>query len=381
MVGEVALLERSSDVDNVRPWRPRPVAELNRDLSRCYGLPIEIEPKARGLEAVAQALGCGDLAHAQMVALHLCFPDPLDLEKSAGDVQALVDLARRLDASGLLKRDFDSNLHPRWPAGSEDSVGGRFAPAGSQGGGTAAGAAQDGGSSPGPRQRLTEAEAPQPHTSLEQIGKPNPGASNTRSEVSLTDAGLDGAVFNDGVYYENGTDTARRDNIHINLLGTIRAKIVKNALENVDSIKWSDDIANGNFGPKSNKCNLFVYDILTLAGASPGLPNGILHKYPPLPKQWADPGYHIPGWIFLSANEKPQPGDIVAQKLNYRDADGHVMIVGPYRNGELTFIGTGNSNQNMPWGTVEIIPAKAHLGHPGVTEGGPVTFRRYVGNQ
>lgn len=116
------------------------------------------------------------------------------------------------------------------------------------------------------------------------------------------------------------------------------------------------------------------------AGASPGAPNGIFHKYPPLPKQWADPDYHIPGWFVLSAHEKPQPGDVVAQKLHYRDADGHVMIVGPYHNGKLTFIGTGDRNRKLPGGAIEIIPATPHLGHPGVEEGSPTVFRRYIGN-
>jgi hypothetical protein len=127
-VGEVALLERASDSRGAQPWRPRPAAELNRDLSRCYGLPIEIETKAGGLKSVADALDRGDLAHAQMVALHLRLPDPPDLKKSSVDVQAVVELALRLDASGLLKSDWDPRLHPRWPKGSQDSAGGQFAP-------------------------------------------------------------------------------------------------------------------------------------------------------------------------------------------------------------------------------------------------------------
>jgi muramidase (phage lysozyme) len=138
LVGEVALLERSSDVGDAQAWRPRPLAELNRDLSRCYGLPIEITTKAGALESIARALGRGDLVHAQMTALHLRLPDPPDLVKSAGDVQALIDLARRLDASGLLKGEFDPDLHPHWPAGSPGGVGGQFAPKDAGGGAAAA---------------------------------------------------------------------------------------------------------------------------------------------------------------------------------------------------------------------------------------------------
>ncbi len=158
-VGEVALLERALASRGAQPWRPRPAAELNRDLSRCYGLPIEIETKAGGLKSVAAALDRGDLAHAQMVALHLRLPDPPDIAKSTGDVQAFIDLALRLDASGLLKREWDANLHPRWPAGSEDSTGGRFAPRDSQDSAAAWGS-RDAGPQSGAH--LTPAQIPMP---------------------------------------------------------------------------------------------------------------------------------------------------------------------------------------------------------------------------
>lgn len=212
-VGEVALLERSSDLDEEQRWRPRPVTELNRDLSRCYGLPIDIEPKTNGLEAIAKALGLGDLAHAQLVALHLRLPDPPKPEKSEGDVEALIDLARRLDASNLLKRDWDASLHPRWPQGSQDSAGGRFAPAGSQGGGedsgtTSGGAARTRGASSGPQQRLAENTAPAAQPFSATVGNPTAGASNARSDIAAPRTGSDCAVLNNGVYYENGTDAA-----------------------------------------------------------------------------------------------------------------------------------------------------------------------------
>jgi hypothetical protein len=57
-------------------------------------------------------------------------PDPPVLGKSQCSNEIL-DLARQLHASGLLKEDWDPTKHPRWPAGSPDSIGGRFAPAGS----------------------------------------------------------------------------------------------------------------------------------------------------------------------------------------------------------------------------------------------------------
>jgi hypothetical protein len=182
-VGEVALLERAPDSRGAQPWRPRPAAELNRDLSRCYGLPIEIEPKAGGLKSVADALDRGDLAHAQMVALHLRLPDPPDMAKSAGDVQAFINLARRLDASGLLKREWDANLHPRWPAGSEDSTGGQFAPRDSQGNGGAASESRNAGAQSGSHLTQAQITMPAPGAFPAPFDIPMPAFPNLPSEI------------------------------------------------------------------------------------------------------------------------------------------------------------------------------------------------------
>lgn len=55
-------------------------------------------------------------------------PLPAARGKTAQSAIEIVALAKELHASGMLKRDWDSSRHPRWPAGSPDSVGGRFAP-------------------------------------------------------------------------------------------------------------------------------------------------------------------------------------------------------------------------------------------------------------
>ena len=46
----IPLLERDSGEE----WRPRPVSDLNRDLSKRYGLPVELGRKMHGLEAIAK---------------------------------------------------------------------------------------------------------------------------------------------------------------------------------------------------------------------------------------------------------------------------------------------------------------------------------------
>jgi hypothetical protein len=54
----------------------------------------------------------------------------------------------------------------------------------------------------------------------------------------------------------------------------IHQKIVDRASAQIGSGDWHFEVAKGNFPEKRDKCNLFVYDMLTDAGASPGLPKG-----------------------------------------------------------------------------------------------------------
>jgi len=127
-VGAVPLLARPCCRNDLQQWQPRPVDDLNRDLSNRYRLPVDIAAKVGGLIAVARALNRGDLFHAQIVAPHLQFPDPPALTKTAENAREIVELARQLRASGLLKGDWDPLKHPRWPAGTPSGIGGEFAP-------------------------------------------------------------------------------------------------------------------------------------------------------------------------------------------------------------------------------------------------------------
>jgi hypothetical protein len=125
-VGGVPILERASGNDGSTEWRPRPTKNLNRDLSKRCGLPVEIDSRIERLTGIGRALDRGDLVYAMMASLHLEFPDPPDPTKSTPGHRAVVDLSRSLKASGLLKAD--PSKHPRWPAGSADGIGGEFAP-------------------------------------------------------------------------------------------------------------------------------------------------------------------------------------------------------------------------------------------------------------
>lgn len=77
-VGAVPFLERVCDpgIGEINRWRPRPISALNRDLSECYGLPVEFDRKMDGVSAVVRALGRDDVVCAQLATLHLEIPDP-----------------------------------------------------------------------------------------------------------------------------------------------------------------------------------------------------------------------------------------------------------------------------------------------------------------
>jgi hypothetical protein len=58
----------------------------------------------------------------------ICGPDSQPAPNSRGFKRDdFVEFVRVLDASGLIKADWDSDEHPRWPAGAPDSQGGQFA--------------------------------------------------------------------------------------------------------------------------------------------------------------------------------------------------------------------------------------------------------------
>lgn len=129
-VGDVALLAR----DDESAWVLRDQRELNRDLSRAYGFPVDVGPRRAGLAAIAKALRDRNIAKAQIATLLLQFPDPPTL--AGGCVVKLNRdrLARDLVACRLLKADGDwEEKHPRtgsppnagWfapkPAGAEES--------------------------------------------------------------------------------------------------------------------------------------------------------------------------------------------------------------------------------------------------------------------
>jgi hypothetical protein len=106
-VGAVPLLQPCRNCGNFQKWRARPLDEINRELSMCYGVPVDFGAKVERLAAIARALDRGDLLHAHIATLHLQIPDPPLLAKGPRSAAELVTLAKDLHASGMLERDWD----------------------------------------------------------------------------------------------------------------------------------------------------------------------------------------------------------------------------------------------------------------------------------
>jgi hypothetical protein len=157
-------------------------------------------------------------------------------------------------------------------------------------------------------------------------------------------------------------------------LASRRQQIVESAQKHIGSTAWDFNLAKGTYPGGTDKCNLFVYEMLTGAGASPGTPHGWRHPSSPRAGEWADPNYAIPGWRVLGADEPPQPGDVVAQQKDYSNgASGHVVIMGPNN----TFIGVGEPEYRGAPEKIESIPKKDIIVEPPAK--GPLLYRRYIG--
>ena len=67
---------QAAECDLQGNWTARDDEGVCRELSRVYGVPLDISAKRNGLEVVAKALQRGETARAQIAALLLKLPDP-----------------------------------------------------------------------------------------------------------------------------------------------------------------------------------------------------------------------------------------------------------------------------------------------------------------
>lgn len=89
---------------------------------------------------------------------------------------------------------------------------------------------------------------------------------------------------------------------------------------------YDNAVKKDNFAANKDKCNKFVFDVITCAGANPGCPNGRLAiigfgSSPPTANQWGDPSFKIPNWVVVTT---PRAGDVVARATS---DEGHCAIM------------------------------------------------------
>ena len=120
-IAGLALLKSETSSWGRKRWRPAPLPEIQRALSRAYGRPIDAAAKLRGLAVVASALNDGELARAQIAAVLLRLPDLAEAARAEsirlGEPKAAADTAP-------VAKDWDPDKHPR-PGGPPNA--GRFA--------------------------------------------------------------------------------------------------------------------------------------------------------------------------------------------------------------------------------------------------------------
>jgi hypothetical protein len=130
---------------------------------------------------------------------------------------------------------------------------------------------------------------------------------------------------------------------------------------------WATSADRGPYPADTNKCNLFVYEVLNRAGTP--VPMNVRFSwrgfgnvsYPPLANEWADPGVTIAGWEVVT---NPRAGDVVAIKGD--GGSGHVGIV--MEPGKTMSVNTVSGNVKVK-----------DLGFVGKDPSQAAVFRRYVG--
>lgn len=113
---------------------------------------------------------------------------------------------------------------------------------------------------------------------------------------------------------------------------TAKNPLVEHARSFSGNDNWAYDKARPPFPRDTNKCNLFVYEMMTGAGyVVPQKPHKKLYglgptvMLPPNAGDWASPSNTL--LAKFPVVPSPEPGDIIAWSHAYSDATGHVGIV------------------------------------------------------
>jgi RHS repeat-associated protein len=165
-------------------------------------------------------------------------------------------------------------------------------------------------------------------------------------------ADTENGIFATYTYYvpdpaQQGATAAKQQSTN----AQVRANIAAAALSYDGSSDWATDARKDDFGPGSNKCNKFVYDVTKEAGATAQVKADNGNTRPPLAGEWANPKTEIKNWRVLKPEEAPQPGDVAAYKIgqgNTPNATGHSGIVVGGPNGTTRTISAHSSFVGPP---------------------------------
>jgi RHS repeat-associated protein len=109
-----------------------------------------------------------------------------------------------------------------------------------------------------------------------------------------------------------------------------RAEIDRIARSKDGSQEYRKDVAKGEFGKGTNKCNKFVGDVTKKAGAPMKVSDADTGKARiPMAGESGDKNQPIKDWRVLKPNEAPKPGDVAAYKLTGGGSafSGHTGII------------------------------------------------------
>ena len=105
-----------------------------------------------------------------------------------------------------------------------------------------------------------------------------------------------------------------------NSIGKKGYDIAKTALSYKGSTQWAYSVKKDNFAADKNKCNKFIYDVLSESNAPASYSDRA-----PLAGEWANPTVVISNWDVVSG--PPHVGDVIAGGHSFEDASGHVAII------------------------------------------------------
>lgn len=279
---------------------------------------------------------------------------PTPAARRSAILAARVDIAAGRLLAALDRAQWNPN-QPRIPAG--ESGGGRWT---------------DGSGSADDRAPISDPRPPTsglgraPIRSADASGKvPQPVLDDLAHRIEIADAKLDNALRR----ASSGIEISRAEEERA------RLAIAEKALAQVGSTAWIPSVAKDDFPAGSNKCNLFVHDVLKDVEADPPLANGnrisrwFGHGRPTFPLlagQWGDRAVDVPGWSIVTG--VPEPGDVVAIKDNSGGATGHTGI----------HIGQVDGRRwTVSAGTLSVVPSEWPFRPTDLDRGLVPVYRRY----